>query len=72
MRLDLTTPAGFQDKLVPTGAQLVGWAALVQALGLQAPVRQPSCVSDKHVRGSHREEGGFRVFDAAEMQGEGP
>ena len=70
MRLDLTTPAGFQDKLVPTGAQLVGWAALVQALGLQAPVRQPSCVSDKHVSGSHREEGGFRVFDKRYQPGE--
>ena len=27
------------------------------------PVRQPSCVSEKHVGGSHREAGDFRVFD---------
>jgi len=43
--------------------QLVGWAALVQSLGLQAPVRRPSCISEKHVAGSRREEGGFRIFD---------
>lgn len=70
MRLKLKISAGFQDKLVPTGAQLVGWAALVQALGLQAPVRQPSCVSEKHVRGSHREEDGFRVFDKRYQPGD--
>ena len=70
MRLKLKTSAGFQDKLVPTGAQLVGWAALVQSLDLQAPVRQPSCVSEKHVRGSHREEDGFRVFDKRYQPGD--
>jgi len=45
------------------GTQLAGWAALVHALGLQAPVRQPSCVSEKHIGGSQREEDGFRVFN---------
>jgi len=63
MSFTLETPARFHSKIVPKGAQLAGWAALVQALGLQAPVRQPSCVSKKHVSGSQREEGGFRVFD---------
>ncbi len=63
MRLDFETPIHFQDKLVPKGTQLAGWAALVQALGLQAPVRQPSCISGKHVRGSQREQGDFRIFD---------
>lgn len=63
MRLKLTTPATFQDKIVPKGTQLAGWAALIQALGLQSPVRQPSCVSEKHILGSQREEDGFRVFD---------
>jgi len=63
MLLNVETPTSFQDEIVPKGAQLVGWAALVQALGLQAPVRQPSCVSEKHIGGSQREEGGFRIFD---------
>jgi len=70
MRLKLKTLAGFQDKLVPTGAQLAGWAALVQALGLQVPIRQPSCVSEKHVKGSHREEADFRVFDKRYQPGD--
>ena len=63
MRLKLKNNAFFHDKLVPKGARLAGWAALVQALDLCVPVRQPSCVSEKHVGGSHREEGSFRVFD---------
>ncbi|MYD76860.1 MAG: Fic family protein [Gammaproteobacteria bacterium] len=63
MRLELETGMSFQDALVPKGTQLAGWAALVQTLGIRAPVRQPSCVSERHVGGSQREEGGFRVFD---------
>jgi len=53
----------FQESLLPSGTRLIGWAALVQALSIQAPVRRPSCVSEKHVRGSQRDEGVWRVFD---------
>ena len=63
MRLDLETGAYFQDRVVPSGSQLAGWAALVQSLGIHAPVRHPRCVSDKHIGGGHREKGGFRIFD---------
>ncbi|GBE11487.1 hypothetical protein BMS3Abin12_02075 [bacterium BMS3Abin12] len=70
MRLKLKTLAGFQDKLVPKGTHLVGWAALVQALGLRAPVRHPSYVSEKHARGSQREGDGFRVFDKRYQPGD--
>jgi len=70
MRLDLEKPVSFQEELVPKGAQLAGFAALVQALGIQAPVRQPSCVSEKHIAGSQREEGGFRVFDKRYQPGD--
>lgn len=63
MELQFEPPLTFQDALVPAGTGLVGWAALVQALGLEAPVRQPSCVSESHVRGSQRSEGGWRIFD---------
>ena len=55
--------AVFQEKIVPDGTRLVGWAALVHALALRGPVRRPSCVSEQHVRGSHREEGAWTVFD---------
>jgi hypothetical protein len=63
MRLEFETPINFQGQSVPGGTQLAGWAALVHALGLQAPVRRPSCVSEKHIRGSRREQGRWRVFD---------
>ena len=63
MRLEAAPIAVFQEKTVPDGTRLAGWAALVQALALQAPVRRPSCVSEQHIRGSHREEGAWAVFD---------
>lgn len=70
MRIEFDNLPGFQDRIVPEGTQLVGWAALVQALNLQAPVRQPSCVSEKHIGGSQREESGFRVFDKRYQPGD--
>ena len=70
MHLELKTGVGFQDEFVPKGMQLAGWAALVQALGISAPVRKPSCVSEKHIRGSQREQGGFRVFDKRYQPGD--
>jgi hypothetical protein len=63
MQLDLSQTAAFQELAVPGEARPAGWAALVHALAIDAPVRRPSCVSDKHVRGSRRERGGWQVFD---------
>ncbi len=63
MLLDLSPAHAFQDSLVPEHTRLAGWAALVQALPIQAPVRRPSCVSEKHVSGSRREAGIWRIFD---------
>ena len=63
MQLILTTPPTFADELVPDGARPAGYAALVSALEVQAPVRSPSCVSEGHVRGSSREERNWRVYD---------
>lgn len=53
----------FQEKIIPGGTRLAGWAALIHALALPGPVRRPSCVSEQHVSGSHREEGAWTVFD---------
>ena len=53
----------FQEKTVPADTRLVGWAALVQTFGVQAPVRRPSTVSEQHVKASRREERGWNVFD---------
>jgi Fic/DOC family len=63
MKLDLDAPTIFQEKGVPYRSKLAGWAALVQALAISAPVRRPSCVSEQHIRGSHREEGIWTIFD---------
>ncbi len=63
MNIDIATPVSFQESLVPEGTRLVGWAALVHGLCLQAPVRRPSCVSHRHVRGSQKKDRDWSVFD---------
>jgi hypothetical protein len=63
MQLDLSSTAVFQDSIIPAGTRLAGWAALVHALAISAPVRDPSCVSEQHVRGSRRRHADWQVFD---------
>ena len=63
MRLKSDNVATFQENILPSGTKLAGLAALAHALSIQAPVRRPSCVSEKHVRGSRRQEGAWTVFD---------
>src|SRR5467141_2593301 len=63
MRLNFKKPTGFQEQSIPEASKLAGFAALVNTLSVEAPVRRPSCVSDKHIRGSHREEALWTVFD---------
>jgi hypothetical protein len=63
MKLDLGAPSFFQEKRVPDGGRLAGWAALVHGLAISAPVRRPSCVSEQHIRGSLRREGIWTVYD---------
>ncbi|MDQ8729453.1 Fic family protein [Bradyrhizobium sp. LHD-71] len=70
MRLDLSGIRMFQDRLLTGETRPAGLAALVHALSVKAPVRQPSAVSDKHIRGSHRDEGGWRLYDKRYWPGE--
>ncbi|MBU2534302.1 MAG: Fic family protein [Alphaproteobacteria bacterium] len=63
MRLEEAPPALFQDQLVPRDTRLVGLAALVHALQIAAPLRRPSCVADGHIRGSHRREDNWTIYD---------
>ncbi|MCK4858739.1 MAG: Fic family protein [candidate division Zixibacteria bacterium] len=70
MTLKLDTPLIFQDRLVPKGARLAGWAALVHGLGLQVPVREPSAVAEGHIKGSQRSEDSWTVFDKRYWPGE--
>src|SRR5271157_3428799 len=46
MRLDLTAEPTLEEKTIPDGNRLAGWAALVGGLAVSAPVRRPSCVSE--------------------------
>ena len=63
MQIETGLLAVFQERSVPTGSKLAGWATLVRAFNIQAPVRHPSCVSEQYVHGSQREEGNWTVFD---------
>src|SRR6266852_8767866 len=70
MRIENKGVNVFQGLMVPEESRLAGWAALTQALAVKGPVRKPACVSDKHVSGSIREEGTWRVFDRRYWPGE--
>jgi hypothetical protein len=52
MDLKFKNPVYFQNEIVPKDTLLVGLAALVHAFGVEAPIRRPSCVSKKHIKGS--------------------
>jgi hypothetical protein len=70
MRIETGPIAVFQERTVPAGCRLAGWAALVRALNIAAPVRHSSCVSEQHVRGSQREEGTWTIYDKRYWPGE--
>jgi Fic/DOC family protein len=63
MKLELGAQTVFQEKRIPDGGKLAGWAALVHGLAISAPVRRPSCVSEQHVRGSLRKHDIWTVYD---------
>lgn len=70
MKLDMEPKGFFQEKTVPTGTRLAGWSALVHSLGVAAPVRRPSCISDQYIGGSRREEEDWIVFDKRYQAGD--
>ena len=53
----------FQEKLMPKGSSLAGYAALVSEFGVEAPIRTPSCVSEGYIHGSERIEDPWRIYD---------
>lgn len=63
MDLKINPQPTFHDRLVPKGTRLAGWAALVQGLGLAAPVGASSAVAEGHIKRSKRTEGEWTVFD---------
>lgn len=70
MLIDTSQVHVFQEKTVPSGTRLVGWGALVHALNVLAPVRNPSAVSEQHIRGSRRQEADWSIFDKRYWPGE--
>ena len=69
-RLVFDAMAIFQEKTIPEGGRLAGWAWFVERFAVAAPVRKPSCVSELHVSGSRRDERGWNVFDRRYGAGE--
>lgn len=63
MELRDLTPRFIKDEPLPEAASLAGWSALTHGLGVSAPVRRLSCISERHVRGTRRREGPWEVFD---------
>lgn len=70
MHLNLAGVEYFQGDGLPPDTELIGKAALVHQLGVAAPVRNPSCVSYKHIRDSQRHEGNWTLFDKRYKTGE--
>ena len=62
----------FQEKTVPAGSRLAGWSLLAHQLGIPAPVRNPSCVSEKHISGSSRQDEEWTIFDRRYWPGDTP
>src|SRR3546814_4624051 len=69
--LNFDSPSAFQDRLLPKGTRLAGWAALVNGLGIAAPVRAASAVAGGHIKGSHRAEDRWTIFDKRYWPGDG-
>lgn len=70
MKLNIGSVLIFQNKQVPESTRLAGLAALVHGLDLAVPVRTASAVSDGHIRGSHRREDIWTVYDKRYWPGE--
>ncbi len=72
MNQRIQLPSTFQEETVPTDARLAGWTALAHQLGLSAPVRHRSAVSNQYVKGSQRSDGTWTVFDQRYWPGDDP
>ncbi len=64
MKVRLKNPKAFQEKRIPPDVSLSGMSALVQALGIEAPVRKPACVSPRRIKGGIKETNEWRIFDS--------
>ena len=60
---EFQTPRLFRERLIPKGASLVGYAALVHVLHVDVPLRSVACVSSASVREGRRVADGLVLFD---------
>jgi hypothetical protein len=58
-----STTMTFANEIVPEGTMLAGYAALVNTLNVEVPLRSMSCISSDHVRGSMRQDGNWNIYD---------
>ncbi|WP_117193497.1 Fic family protein [Rhizobium terrae] len=63
MTSNTANPRVFQDRIVPRDADLVGYAALIEMYGIEAPIRAPSAVANASVKGGRKFQDGWTVFD---------
>ncbi len=57
------TPRVFRERLVPSGAELAGYAALAHAYGADAPVRRASCVIPTFIKEGRQEKPDWIIFE---------
>lgn len=63
MKLDIGNPSYLQNELVPEGTRPAGFAAIVHAFSVRAPVRTAAAISHQHVSGNRRQDGIWEVYD---------
>ena len=63
MAPNFNTPRVFRERLVPSGAELAGYAALAHAYGADAPVRRASCVIPTFIKEGRQEKPDWIMFE---------
>ena len=63
MSSDFTTPRIFREREVPADAELVGYAALVNAFGADAPLRSAACVRSRFSKTAREETSNWVLFE---------
>ncbi len=67
MTSNTASPRVFQDRIAPRDTELVGYAALIEMYGIEAPIREPSAVANASVKGGRKTQDGWTVFDKRYM-----
>lgn len=63
MEIAAQKPGIFQHRALPPSTRLIGMSALVNAFGIQAPIRDPSVISDQLIRGHVRRTEDWTIYE---------